>query len=131
MSLAVPNVALGQHEGRANLAAAVDGLVIDYDGESYTLAGHPEQPVAASPLDAFVVWEHTEWINPYARRVTWFVYVLLPQTYPLPVGLADEIAERVGSAVLPYGRISRTEPVSLALDTNQPPAPAVRVTIDI
>jgi hypothetical protein len=131
MSLAVPNVALGQSQGRALLAERVDGLVVDVDGQTYTLRCYSQQPSSPSPLDAFITWDHTEWVNACARRITWNVYVILPQTYPLTIDIADVVAEQVGDAVYPVGRIQRAEPVSLALDNNQPPAPAVRVTIQI
>lgn len=132
MSLAsVPHVTLGQHETRAALAAACDGLeVTDSGGDVHRLTAYLDAPVAPSPCDVWPAWEHTEWINPYARAVTWYVYAVLPQTYPVPTGLADDVAEVVGGSVYRLGRIQRVEPVSLALDTNQPPVPAVRLTIE-
>lgn len=125
------SLSLGQRETRAAIAKACQGLTVtDADGEVYTLTAYEDQPVAPSPLDVWPVWEHTEWLNACARAVTWYVYAVLPQTYPIPSALADDFAEVVGGAVYPLGRIQRAEPVSLALDTNQPPVPAIRVTIE-
>lgn len=131
MSLAGKSLTLGQRETRAAITAACQGLTVtDADGTDYTLTAYPSEPVAPSPCDVWPVWESTTWLSPYARAVTWYVYAVVPQTYPIPVGLADDLAEVVGGAVAPLGRIQRAEPVSLALDTNQPPVPAVRVTVE-
>lgn len=131
MSLAVPNVTLGQSEDRLLIVARLDGLTFVVDDEEFKVTAYAQRPSSPSPLDAFVVWDHSEWINAYARAVTWNVYVLLPQTYPEMVDLADVVAEQAGSVLYGIGRIQRAEPVSLALDANQPPAPAVRLVIEI
>lgn len=124
-------ITLGQTATRAAIVAAIDGLTVDHRGTEYPIRPYETEPAAPSPLDAWPVWEHTEWISAYARATTWWVYVLLPTEHPVPVDLGDVIAEAVGGRVVHLGAIQRVEPVNLVLDAAQPPAYAVRITIDI
>jgi hypothetical protein len=124
-------VTIEQSATRTRVVAALDGLQLTVGDQVHTVHAYPTMPPAPQPLDAFLLWDRTEWINHVAQRTTWVVIVLAPQGMPKDAALDDALASAVGGALLSQigGVIDRAEPVGVRLQEGAgPTVPAISIT---
>ena len=122
---------LQQSSTRADVQAALDGLVLELGERTHTIHAYLTMPPSPQPLDAWTQWDRTDWVNPYAHRTTWNVLVILPQRMPADVDLDDAVAAAVGGALAQRigGVVGPAQPVGVRLQApTAPTVPAVSIT---
>lgn len=67
---------------RAEIAASLAGVAVDWDGATHELAPSQSQPQALAAWQAWPDWQAAEWLSAGMVERTWAVYVILPAPDP-------------------------------------------------
>lgn len=127
-----------QTQTRDQIVAVLNGLPVIYsraEPEPVKLNAVPAQPGAASPWDAWPVWDFTEIAGFTGRQLTvhWAVFVVVPAADRLGlIAAGDAVTEVVApylAAQLP-AQIERVEPLQLTFEAGGV-APVVRIALSV
>lgn len=115
---------------RADIAAALDGLAIDYGGAPAALAATPYRPAALAVWAVWPDWQSAMWINACVVQRSWQVFVILPAVDPPAwTEATDAVLGAVHDALVPLGQVQRAEPIALVAAEQALTMPAVAFTL--
>lgn len=115
---------------RDDIAGALSGVVVQYDGQPYTLTGYPTRPAALAVWQAFADWQSAQWLTACVIEQTWSVYVILPAADPMAwADATDNTLTPVRDALFAVGNVSRVEPVALVSADQGVTMPALNFTL--
>lgn len=100
---------------------------VDVDETTYVVTGASLPPDTVSPLDAWPVWQRTEFLSSCVRQITWHVVVALPPASPETyIDMADAFTDTVGEALMKLGRIVQVTPIQIAGSDAYAPLPCLQ-----
>lgn len=115
---------------REDIAAALSGVVVTWNGVAYPLDGQGIRPPALAVWQAFPDWVAAVWRSQCVVERTWSVYVILPAADPDAWATATDAALKpVRDALIRVGSVTRVEPVSLVVADQSSSMPALNFTL--
>lgn len=115
---------------RADIAAALSTVSVDWEGAAHELDGQPTRPAALAVWQAFPDWVSAIWRTTCVIERTWAVYVILPAADPDAWASATDAAlEGVRGALIRVGAVTRVEPVSLVVADQSSTMPALNFSL--
>lgn len=115
---------------RDDIAGALAGVTVTWDGTAHQLAPTSAQPPALAAWQAWPDWQSAQWLTACVVERTWQVFVILPtadaQTW---TSATDAVLNAVRAALLKVGHVSRAEPIALVAAEQSMTMPAVAFTL--
>lgn len=121
---------LGQR--RADIVAALNGLVADVGGQPVAITASPGQPTTVDRYQAWPVWVNGVPYTAAMAETFWLVYVTLPAADELStIDAANGLISAVGDALMGLGAVTATRPVRVVATGNSEGVPAIQYEITI
>ena len=117
---------------REDIAAALDGIVVDLDGTTYAVDAYPALPSTIQPFTSWPIWQATTWLSACIAEEEWRVALTLPaSSSDAWAETGDELIEPVRTALLKVGAVLRVEPVALAVGDQSQSVPTLMFTLNV
>ena len=115
---------------REDIAAALDGVAVEFNGSTVTLSASTAQPAALAVWQTWPDWLSATWMTAYVIERVWQVFVILPAAdAPTWTAATDAVLTTVRNALIPVGHVERVEPIALVAAESSTTMPAVAFTL--